>query len=77
MEPFVTYSEFSCDRIEAHVNRVLKVGWVRYIRLRVVVRRLRALDLALQRLLLAVHVLGLCKTITTGGLGDVKRVRRR
>lgn len=59
--PSSTYRELPGDRIEAHVDRVLEISWVRYIRLRVVVRRLGPLDLVLQRLLLAVQVLGLCK----------------
>lgn len=42
------------------MHRVLEIGWVRYIRLRVIVRWLRSLDLALQRLLLPVQVLGFC-----------------
>lgn len=54
------YRKLAGDRIEAHVHRVLEIGRIRNVGLRVAVRRFRALDLALQRLLLAIGILGLC-----------------
>lgn len=53
-------SEFARDRIEAHVNGVLEIGWIWYIRFRIARRfQGRIFDFIFQRFLLAVAVVGL------------------
>lgn len=67
-----TYRELSRDGIEAHVNGVLEVGGVGDVGLVGCVRdRLVALDLGLERLLLALGVVGLLGQRPVEGDGAV------